>query len=457
MCKSIPECQSLDYRRLELTPALTLFYFGFFIQLSRDDAISTSICTDCRAQLESFHNFWKLVEHKQTTLCSQFLEIDCDVNWSEEGDAEQQQMQHPLSLVDYEQDADPDLEQETVGDDTPAVYDVKDETEFHESYLKVDPKAAAAAHKFPCMFCDKSFKMRRYLEEHVATHTGDRPIACAYCNMAFRCRSNMYTHVKTKHNTQWQKARADRESAKINSNNNVQIQRTTNGDNSDKLMDALNVPPTELKPTVKLETSDATPAPAPTPTPAPAPAALAASQPQQPPPPPAPLVPPSIAAVKCEPMEAINLTMAKAETCLLPAAKRVTRSSRRKTHLPKKVQHTTRSGSVSEDSSNEESPPDLSEKRLKMTELQTCKENELLLANYNAVAAVVAAATQQQQQLCATIMQQHHQEQLLTAMAAVSTSANNSSGGSLSLSSSTVAAAAATATLNSQSRWVILC
>ncbi|XP_017870805.1 PREDICTED: zinc finger protein 652 [Drosophila arizonae] len=433
------EASNSDNKTIPENYLVQLISTHLYLCLSRDDAISTSICTDCRAQLESFHNFWKLVEHKQTTLCSQFLEIDCDVNWSEEGDAEQQQMQHPLSLVDYEQDADPDLEQEAVGDDTPAVYDVKDETEFHESYLKVDPKAAAAAHKFPCMFCDKSFKMRRYLEEHVATHTGDRPIACAYCNMAFRCRSNMYTHVKTKHNIQWQKARADRESAKINSNNNVQIQRTTNGDNSDKLMDALNVPSTELKPTVKLETSDATPAPALTP--APAAAALAAPQPQQPPPPQAPLVPPSIAAIKCEPMEAINLTMAKAPTCPLPAAKRVTRSSRRKTHLPKKVEHTTRSGSVSEDSSNEEAPPDPREKRLKTTELQTCKENELLLANYNAVAAVVAAATQQQQQLCATIMQQHHQEQLLTSMAAVSTSA----------SSTTAAAAAATATLNSQS------
>ncbi|XP_030243761.1 homeotic protein spalt-major isoform X2 [Drosophila navojoa] len=433
------EASNSDNKTIPENYLVQLISTHLYLCLSRDDAISTSICTDCRAQLESFHNFWKLVEHKQTTLCSQFLEIDCDVNWSEEGDADQQQMQHPLSIVDYEQDADPDIEQEAGGDDTPAVYDVKDETEFHESYLKVDPKAAAAAHKFPCMFCDKSFKMRRYLEEHVATHTGDRPIACAYCNMAFRCRSNMYTHVKTKHNTQWQKARADRESAKINSNNNIQIQRTTNGENSEKLMDALNVPPTELKPTVKLETQDATAAPAPTPTPAPAPAAIAAPQPQQPPS--APLVPPSVAAIKCEPMEAINLTMAKAPTCPLPAAKRVTRSSRRKTHLPKKVEHTTRTGSVSEDSSNEEVPPDLREKRLKTTELQTCKENELLLANYNAVAAVVAAATQQQQQLCATIIQQHHQEQLLTAMAAVT---STSSAAAASTAAAATAGAGAT-------------
>lgn len=361
------------------------------------------------------------------------MEIDCDVNWSEEGDVEQQQqqMQHPLAITDYEQDPDPDLEQETGGDDTPAVYDVlvKEETEFHESYLKVDPKVAAA-HKFPCMFCDKSFKMRRYLEEHVATHTGDRPIACAYCNMAFRCRSNMYTHVKTKHNTQWQKARADRESAKINSNNNVQIQRTTNGDNNDKFVDTLNVPPNELKSTVKVEASNPTPAAAAA-TAAPPPPSATVLEGTTPPPPPI--------TVKCEPMEAINLTVDKA-TSQVPA-KRVTRSSRRKTHLPKKVQHTTRSGSASEDSSNE-AMPDLREKRFK-TELQTCKENELLLANYNAVAAVVAAATQQQQQLCATIMQQH-QEQLLTAAGNTSTSS----------AAASAAATAATAS-NSQSRYLV--
>ncbi|EDW63029.1 zinc finger protein 628 [Drosophila virilis] len=405
-----------------------------YLCLSRDDAISTSICTDCCAQLESFHNFWKLVEHKQTTLCSQFLEIDCDVNWSEEGDA--------TAIIDYEQypdpDPDPDLDTEAVGDDTPTVYDalVKEETEFHESYLKVDPKAAAA-HKFPCMFCEKSFKMRRYLEEHVATHTGDRPIACAYCNMAFRCRSNMYTHVKTKHTTQWQKARAERESAKINSNNNVQIQRTINGDNNDKPVDALMpVPPSEPKtstpqPTLKMNAAAAAAASAsaapPVPAAAPAPPSL-----------PAPNVLPSspnIVSIKCEPMEAINLTVSK--TCPTPA-KRVTRSSRRKTHSPKKVQHTARS--ASEDSSNEEFA-DVHEKRFK-SELQTCKENELLLANYNAVAAVVAAATQQQQQrFCATIMQQH-QEQLLTAMAAVSTSTS---------SAAAAAAAAAAVALASQS------
>ncbi|EDV92236.1 zinc finger protein 865 [Drosophila grimshawi] len=428
-----------------------------YLCLSRDDAISTSICTDCCVQLESFHNFWKLVEHKQTTLCSQFLEIDCDVNWSEEGDVDQQQQlqqqqqqqqqHHQLAaIIDFKQEPEPELD----ADETPAVYDaiVKDETEFHESYLKVDPKAAAAANKFPCMFCEKSFKMRRYLEEHVATHTGDRPIACAYCNTAFRCRSNMYTHVKTKHNTQWQKARADRESAKINSNNNVQIQRGVNGDSDKFALDAITLSTSEPQTNEQQQQQDilnkvvaAQP-----PLPAATPLKIEATAPLPSPPP--------LSIVKCEPMEAINLTVAKVCPPTIPA-KRVTRSSRRKTHSPKKVQHTERSASASEDSSNDADLADLHKKRLK-TELRTCKENELILANYNAVAAVVAAAAanhhhnnqQQQQRLCATIMQQH-QEQLLTAMAAVSTSASTSTGTS-SLATAAAAAAAAVA-LSTQS------
>ncbi|KAM8719166.1 hypothetical protein ACLKA7_011815 [Drosophila subpalustris] len=373
--------ESNDNKTIPENYLVQLISTHLYLCLSRDDAISTSICTDCCAQLESFHNFWKLVEHKQTTLCSQFLEIDCDVNWSEEGDAELQ----TTSIIDFKQEPEPELEADACGDEG----------------------KAAAAHKFPCMFCDKSFKMRRYLEEHVATHTGDRPIACAYCNTAFRCRSNMYTHVKTKHNSQWQKARAERESAKINSNNNIQIQRSVNGDN-DKLIDVITLPPNDLelidqKPDIRIPVP-----PVATAVPLPSPAPVPVTAPEK--------IPPfSIATIKAEPMEAINLTVAKTHAT---PVKRLTRASRRKTHSPKKVQHTELSVSAGEDSSNDDIT-DLHEKRIK-TELQTCKENELMLANYNAVAAVVAAATQQQH-LCTTIMQQQ-QEQLLTAMAAVSTS-----------------------------------
>ncbi|KAH8386730.1 hypothetical protein KR093_002333 [Drosophila rubida] len=383
-----------------------------YLCLSRDDAISTSICTDCCAKLESFHNFWKLVELKQTTLCSQFLEIDCDVNWSEEGG----DLELPTSvIVDFKQEPEPEAEMEV---DAACGLD-----EF-----KAAAAAVAAAHKFPCMFCDKSFKMRRYLEEHVATHTGDRPIACAYCNTAFRCRSNMYTHVKTKHTTQWQKARAERDAAKISSNNNIQIQRSVNGD-ADKFLDtpANEMDVSEIRIPVPSAPASALTPPAPMPAPA-------SPSPE--------FKPTGSVSVKTEPIEAINLTVAKTSTTP-STAKRLTRASRRKTHSPMKVQHTERSHSASEDSSNDETTnftANLHEKRLKTEpqQLTTCKENELMLANYNAIAAVVAAQ-QQQQNLCNTLMQQQQQD-LLTALATV----NNSS-----TSSSTAVAAAAA--VNSQS------
>ncbi|KAH8274366.1 hypothetical protein KR044_010197 [Drosophila immigrans] len=362
-----------------------------YLCLSRDDAISTAICSDCCAQLESFHNFWKLVELKQTTLCSQFLEIDCDVNWSEEGgdgvDVD--------AIMEFKQEPEPEAEAELELDAACGL-------EEYKAAAAAAAFAAAAAHKFPCMFCDKSFKMRRYLEEHVATHTGDRPIACAYCNTAFRCRSNMYTHVKTKHTTQWQKARAERDAAKISSNNNIQSQRSVNGD-ADKFVDAA---PNDLVDLTELRI----PVPSALPAPAPSPAS--------------PII------VKSEPMEAINLTVAKTSTTPTPSpVKRLTRASRRKTHSPKKVQHSTeRSHSASEDSSNEATASAANitaDRRLKteqqQQQLTTCKENELMLANYNAVAAVVAAQQQQQQQqsLCNSLMQQ---QELLTAMAAVNSS-----------------------------------
>ncbi|XP_017088473.2 sal-like protein 4 [Drosophila bipectinata] len=351
-----------------------LISIHLYLCLSRDDAISTCICTECCSQLESFHNFWKLVELKQTTLCSQFLEIDCDVNWSEEPDEELVQLEPEFPV---------------------------------EFCIKTEPKAVAttvatAVNKFPCMFCEKSFKMRRYLEEHIATHTGDRPIPCPYCEMAFRCRSNMYTHVKSKHTAQWLKAREERDAAKSQNH-------------------AIHEVKTEVVEEVSVLAPLTTPAI--TGIPATASATSPPSMQQLP-----------LSVIKTEPGDSINLTMAKTPPTASRASR--TRSSRRKTHSPKKAQPT----ESSDGSGDEESP----QKRL--------KENELILANYNAVAAAVVAAasisgtggassggggnsgtTSQtdtlQQRLCASLLQQQQLQQhinLLSAMTA-STAAGGSS------------------------------
>ncbi|XP_030378117.1 zinc finger protein 236 [Scaptodrosophila lebanonensis] len=462
-----------------------------YLCLSRDDAISTCICTDCRAQLESFHKFWKLVELKQTTLCSQFLEIDCDVNWSEEGDAE----------MTANDEADPDTEP----NETPPVgfgYFIKEEPEVHEVF-KNDAKTTS--HKFPCMYCEKSFKMRRYLEEHVATHTGDRPIACSYCDMSFRCRSNMYTHVKTKHNEQWRKARADRESAKLNTNNNIQT--PANGDKPCVFIER----DAAAKSVVAPETAAITPSPS-QPVPvwqnALAPAELLVKKELSPATGTSSNLPPSVKLstlstqnsflnvklptlptsaatqnvklptlstqnmkptlpvlapesqssaqrqpakaikIESEPMEAINLTVAKPTTA---CSKRNTRSNRRKTHSPKKVQHNELS--ANEDSNAEDA--EMHEKRIKI-ELQTSKENELMLANYNAVAAAASAVAATlnsnptdtlQLRLRASIIQQ--QQDLLTAMVAANTA--NSGGASTAMAAAaTLAAQSSTPALDAE-------
>ncbi|XP_017064147.1 zinc finger protein 236 [Drosophila eugracilis] len=339
-----------------------LISIHLYLCLSRDDAISTCICTECSSQLESFHNFWKLVELKQTTLCSQFLAIDCDVNWSEEGT-------------------------EIQPDGQPMLFEPAEE-----------PKAVTptTANKFPCMFCEKSFKMRRYLEEHIATHTGDRPIACPYCEMAFRCRSNMYTHVKSKHTTQWLKAREERDAAKSGQNHTAPEEPTS----------AAQAPaPAVATPSIITANHNISEHPSATVHHTEASLNSPLNHQQLP-----------LSVIKSEPSEAINLSITKTP----PSASRGSRNraSRRKTHSPKKVQHTEGS-----DASDDDSP----QKRL--------KENELILANYNAVtAAVVAAASltgnppvqtdSLQQRLCVSLLQQQQQqEQLFAVMSATAAAA----------------------------------
>ncbi|XP_068159981.1 zinc finger protein 628 [Drosophila tropicalis] len=402
-----------------------LISIHLYLCLSRDDAISTSICRECRAQLESFHNFWKLVELKQTTLCSQFLEIDCDVNWSEEGGDEADPEVEILEPEGVEVEAEAEVESEDM------VSIVKVEPHDFNEAVYISRVVDANAKKFPCMFCEKSFKMRRYLEEHIATHTGDRPIACPYCEMAFRCRSNMYTHVKSKHTAQWLKARAERDAAK----------------SQQAAQPPPVVPVSASVVHIKTEPIDEPPPPLPTPVPAPVAAPVSTSVPT---PVPAP-APPQPALQQNEPMEAINLSLSKAKSRPQP----ITRSiSRRKTHSPKKVQSTVEcSDDASSDSNSEEQVTNLlPHKRF--------KENELMLANYNAVAAAVVAAASLntnisgsnsrsnssttpegggggigasasavdslQQRLCASLIQQHQQDlfhAMTTAASSMATAA----------------------------------
>lgn len=52
--------------------------------------------------------------------------------------------------------------------------------------------------KYPCSFCERSFKWRSHWESHERTHTGERPFQCAICGKSFTRSDGLQCH-KTNH------------------------------------------------------------------------------------------------------------------------------------------------------------------------------------------------------------------------------------------------------------------
>ncbi|XP_063371874.1 GDNF-inducible zinc finger protein 1-like [Cydia amplana] len=50
-----------------------------------------------------------------------------------------------------------------------------------------------------CSYCGKGFNTRRILDNHVRTHTGERPFACEHCTAAFAQATALKTHVRSAH------------------------------------------------------------------------------------------------------------------------------------------------------------------------------------------------------------------------------------------------------------------
>lgn len=54
---------------------------------------------------------------------------------------------------------------------------------------------------FKCHICDKGFKHKAILENHMRVHDGKKPYACTHdgCDRSFAIRSDMYKHVRITH------------------------------------------------------------------------------------------------------------------------------------------------------------------------------------------------------------------------------------------------------------------
>ena len=52
---------------------------------------------------------------------------------------------------------------------------------------------------FKCTLCPKGFLTKITLQEHINTHTGERPNICSFCGIGFVNHSNRRMHERTVH------------------------------------------------------------------------------------------------------------------------------------------------------------------------------------------------------------------------------------------------------------------
>uniref|UniRef100_T1IRZ2 C2H2-type domain-containing protein n=1 Tax=Strigamia maritima TaxID=126957 RepID=T1IRZ2_STRMM len=78
-------------------------------------------------------------------------------------------------------------------------------TEFHSTMVKQKrrpmqnevKKCNKFATKLKCAYCDKSFSKNFDLQQHIRSHTGEKPFQCIVCGRAFAQKSNVKKHMQT--------------------------------------------------------------------------------------------------------------------------------------------------------------------------------------------------------------------------------------------------------------------
>lgn len=74
---------------------------------------------------------------------------------------------------------------------------VRGHTPRRRSNLNDHLKTHTAERPYICDYCDKGFKQMAHLKEHLRIHTGERPYKCHLCPMDFKQSSSLTRHLET--------------------------------------------------------------------------------------------------------------------------------------------------------------------------------------------------------------------------------------------------------------------